>query len=174
MDMLLAFAPFLSFAVLERSIGAHGALLIARDRLLRHKSLKLLEVGSLILLGALTFATRFTQFNPSVLAARLWVDGGLFVIVAGSILVGRPFSLQHARERVSPDIAATPRFRSINVKISAAWAVAFAVIIIADIAVLRLPWFTPVIGTVVILDALSGALWFTTWKTFAGVWFRPV
>jgi len=172
MDLLLAFAPFLSFALLERSIGAHGALLIAtlvagllvaRDRLLRHKSLKLLEVGSLILFGALTLATRFSQFNPSVLAVRLWVDGGLFVIVAGSILVGHPFSLQYARERVSAEIAATPRFRSINLRISAAWALAFAVIVVADVAMLRLSWFTPVIGTFVILGVLGAALWFTTW-----------
>ena len=172
MDLILAFAPFLSFALLERSVGTHGALLAAtlvagllvgRDRWLRHRSFKLLEVGSLILFGALTIATRFSRFNPSILAVRLWVDGGLFVIVAGSILVGRPFSLQYAQERVSADVAGTPRFRSMNIKISAAWALAFAVIVIADVAMIQLAWFTAFAGTVCILGVLSGALWFTSW-----------
>jgi hypothetical protein len=172
MNILLAFAPFLAFAVLERRVGAHGALLAAtvvaalllvRDRMIRHRSLKLLEVGSLILFGALSFASRFAWFTLSVVGVRLCVDAGLLVVILITLVIGQPFTLQYAREQVSPEVAASPRFKAVNVKLSAVWALAFAVIVAADAAMLYVPGFTTVVGTVVILAALAGAALFTMW-----------
>ncbi|MGH8290720.1 MAG: hypothetical protein ACREV7_17160 [Steroidobacteraceae bacterium] len=172
MNVLLAFVPFLTFALLERGVGTHGALLAAtvvsallvvRDTMIRHKSLKLLEAGSLVLFAALTLASRFPKFQLSVIGVRLWVDAGLLAMVAGSLLIGRPFTLQYARERVSPEIAAGRRFKTVNIMLSAAWAAAFAVIVAADAGMLLVAGFTPVVGTIVIVAALAAAALFTAW-----------
>jgi hypothetical protein len=171
-NILLAFVPFLTFALLERSVGAHGALLAAtvvsallviRDTMIRHKSLKLLEGGSLVLFAALTIASRFSQSHLSMIGVRLWVDACLLAMVAGSLLIGRPFTLQYARERVSSEIAAGGRFRRVNMMLSAAWALAFAVIVAADASMLYVAGFTPVAGTIVIVAALAAAALFTSW-----------
>jgi hypothetical protein len=171
-NILLAFAPFLAFAVLERGMGAHtallaatavAALLLVRDRVFRHRSLKLLEVGSLVLFGALAFASRFPQFSLSVVGVRLCVDGGLLAVILVTLLIGQPFTLQYAREQVSDEVAGSPRFRATNVKISALWALAFAVIVAADAAMLYVPGFTTLVGTIVILAALASAALLTMW-----------
>jgi hypothetical protein len=86
-----------------------------RDTFLRHKSLKWLEVGSLALFGLLALVTRLPQFNPSIVAVRLWVDASLLVIIA------------------------------------------------ADAAMLYVPEFTPILGTVVIVAVLAGAAFLTAW-----------
>lgn len=130
---------------------------------MRHQSLKLLEAGSLILFGLLALAARSQQFSLSVVGVRLCVDSGLFVIVGGSVLIGRPFTLQYAREQVSPEIAATNTFETTNLKLSAIWALAFAAIVATDTAMLYLPSFTPVIGTAVIVAVLAGATFVTAW-----------
>ncbi|MEN4918803.1 hypothetical protein ABE485_09040 [Achromobacter spanius] len=172
MKLLLAFVPFVAFALLEHRLGAHpalvaatavSALLVIRDRFILHAAPKTLEVGSLILFGALAFATRFPAFAPSILSVRLLVDAGLLAIVLGSIIVGRPFTLQYARERVSPEVAASPMFRRTATRIAMAWAAAFAVIVLADLAMMYVPAVTAVVGTVVILAALGAAAWFTAW-----------
>jgi hypothetical protein len=172
MTILRAFAPFLTFATLARAIGTHDALLaatavaaiqIARDTLIRRRSLKLLEAGSLILFGALAGATWFPQVHLSVLQVRLCVDGGLLAIVLLSILVGRPFTLAYAAERVGARTAATPAFRELATRISFAWAGAFVLIVAADAAMINIPGFTPIFGTAIILAALGSAAWFTSW-----------
>jgi hypothetical protein len=172
MTILRAFAPFLIFATLARAIGIHGALLaatavaalqIARDTLIRRRSVKLLEIGSLILFGALAGVTWFPQVHLSVLQVRLCVDGGLLAIVTLSILVGRPFTLAYASERVGPRTAATPAVRALATRISLAWAGAFLVVVAADAAMIGIPGFTAIFGTVIILAALGGAAWFTSW-----------
>lgn len=173
MKLLLAFAPFLAFALLEHRIGPHGALVVAaavsailviRDRFILHSTPKILEIGSLILFGALAIATRFPEFVVSVLSVRLWVDLGLLFIVVGSIIVGRPFTLQYALEKASPEAASRPEFRRTSVQIAIAWGIAFTVIVIADLAMMYIPAFTPVVGTVVILSALGISAWYTAWK----------
>ena len=177
--MLLAFVPFLLFAVLDQRIGTSPALIAAaaaslaivlRDQLILKKPPKILEVGSLVLFGALGGATIFTAFAPSVVQVRLFVDIGLLAIVAGSIAVGKPFTLQYARERVSPEIASTARFRKTATRIALAWAAAFAVIVAADAAMSYLPSVTTGLGTAVIIAALAAAAWFTSWlpKVSAG------
>lgn len=172
MKLLLAFVPFIAFALLEHRIGTHAALvaatavsalLVIRDRFILHASPKTLEVGSLILFGALAFATRVAGFSPSLLSVRLLVDAGFLAIVLGSIFAGRPFTLQYAKERVSPEVAALPAFRRTADRIAWAWAGAFMVIVLADLAMMYVPAFTATAGTVVILAALAAAAWFTAW-----------
>jgi hypothetical protein len=87
--------------------------------------------------GMLVFFAGFGVFSllrpDSGLAAQLtnisvaW----LTVLAAGSIVVGRPFTLQYSQDDVSPEIAASVLFMSINRTIAWAWTAAFAVMAVA-------------------------------------------
>jgi intracellular septation protein A len=63
MNLLLAFSPFIAFAIVDRTVAATpgliaGALvaaaLVLRDALSRLRRIKILEVGTVILFGGLT------------------------------------------------------------------------------------------------------------------------
>jgi len=172
MNMLLAFAPFAVFALLTRPLGVQCGLILAtllcaalivRDRWMKKRSLKFLEVGSLLLFGGLALLVRYTQFNFTIVQVRLIVDLGLLVIVLVSILFRRPFTAQYAMEQVSAEVAATDRFKRTSFQLSAVWALAFAMIVVADMAMLYVPVFKPAAGAAAIVAVLAAALWFSQW-----------
>ncbi len=74
MNILLAFAPFLIFALVDRFVSpvaglASGALvaaaLVVRDAVSRNKKVKVLEVGTLILFCALAIYALFGRMPSS-------------------------------------------------------------------------------------------------------------
>ena len=77
--------------------------------------------------------------------------------------VGRPFTLQYAREQVAPELWDSPGFLRVNHVITGVWALAFAATVIAELALLYLPGFPPRIGIFVVVLALVGAVKFTRW-----------
>jgi intracellular septation protein A len=171
MNILLSFGPFLLFAVLMRfgdvlfaliAAAALSALLILRERR-RGKSVKILEAGTVLLFGGLTIFTAFTRYDWTILEGRLAVDLGLLVIVLGSIIARRPFTLQFAREEVPKEYWANPQFIATNYRISAAWALAFLVLVLADIVMAFYPAIPLWIGIAVTILSLAGAIWFTRW-----------
>lgn len=98
------------------------------------------------------------------MARAAGVDGGLLLIVLASIAAGRPFTLHHARLRVSADVERSARFLHTNKILSGAWALAFAVLAAVDLLMVTHP-DTPgrlAIGST--LAALAAAAWFT--KTY--------
>lgn len=110
MGILPAFAPFIVFAVLEKFIGPEAGLvaaalvsaaLLARDRFTAGEAPKILELGALVLFGGLALIAVFAKSAWSVAGVRLCVDAGLLLIVLVSMAVGRPFTLQYAREPVA-------------------------------------------------------------------------
>lgn len=171
MGALLGFAPFIGFAVIEKLFGivpglVVGALtsiaLLVVDRLKGQGEVNILEAGSALmftLLAGLAFTNAGEAW--SLWRVRLWVDGGLLLIVVGSIVARRPFTLHHARRRVSAEVAASARFLHANSVLSGAWALAFAVLVAADLLmVLRSE--TPVrIAVWLSVAALAAAAWFT-------------
>jgi hypothetical protein len=172
MGILLAFAPFIAFAVLERLAGstigllagmAVSAILVARDVITPGRSAKILEIGTVILFAALSLYTIAGGANLSVIGVRLCVDAGLLAIVLLSILVGQPFTLQYARETVAKDYWSSPSFVRANYVISAVWALAFLIMVLAELALLYLPELSPRIGVIAIIAALVGAMKFTSW-----------
>ena len=173
MGMLLAFAPFLAFVVIERLVGvpaglAAGALLSAalllRDAVSRTRHVKVLEIGTFMLFGGLTVIALLPGAAQwSIAAVRLRVGAGLLLIVLASIAMGRPFTLQYAREQVSSDLWGRPEFVRTNYVITAAWAVAFAVMVIADLALIYLPALPHSVSIVSTVLALVGAVKFTGW-----------
>lgn len=171
MGILLAFAPFVIFAVLERIVGPTAALaagavtsaaLLVRD-LAVSRHMKILEVGTFVLFCGLALYTLLNKTHWSVIGVRLCVDAGLLLIVLGSMLARRPFSLQYARLQVPPELWNEPEFIRTNYVITAIWALAFLVMTIAEVGILYLPGLPPRVGIVVIILALIGAIKFTGW-----------
>jgi len=171
MSILLSLSPFVVFFVLMRLhsplaglVGAVVVSLLLCLRMVRQgESLKILEVGSLVVFGALTAYTLLAAPAWSVATVRLAVDLGLLAIAVVSLAIGRPFTLQYARERVPEPIWALPVFYTTNRLITAVWAGAFAVLVAADALaeyVLAVPIWVDVVASVV---AFAGAVWFSRW-----------
>lgn len=75
--------------------------------------------------------------------------------------IGKPFTLQYARERVPPDRWQSPQFARINFVITAVWALAFVCIVAADLMMVYMPNVPLRVGIVVTVAALYGAYRFT-------------
>jgi hypothetical protein len=172
MGILLAFAPFIGFAIVDRLIGPTGGLiagavisaaLLVRDWFTPKRAPKILELGTVVLFCVLALYAVLEGPTWSVIGVRLCVDIGLLVIVLVSMAVGRPFTLQYAREQVAPEFWSSPAFIHINYVITAVWAFAFAVMVVAELALLYAPDMPPRVGIVVIVLALVGAVKFTGW-----------
>ncbi|MBB2963382.1 hypothetical protein [Methylobacterium sp. R2-1] len=174
MNLLLSFAPFFAFAVLihlgyvEAALWA-GALvagaLLLRDCLVLGRSFKILEVGTLALFAALALYTRATGQAWTIPSVRFVVDAGLLLIVLASLAVGRPFTLQYAREGAPREVWDNPRFLAINRSISLVWATAFAVLVLADAAMVYVPEIPRRLDIIATLLALVGAYKYTARAT---------
>ena len=172
MGILLAFAPFIVFAIVDRFVGSTDGLiagaivsaaLLARDVLTPGRVPKILEVGTVVLFGGLAIYAVLGGPTWSVIGVRLCVDAGLLAIVLISMIVGRPFTLQYAREQVAPELWGSPEFLRTNYVITAGWALAFLVMVIAELALLLMPEMPKRVGVVAIIVALIGAVKFTGW-----------
>ncbi|MSP45252.1 MAG: hypothetical protein EXQ83_05120 [Xanthobacteraceae bacterium] len=172
MGMLLAFAPFIAFTLVDRMIGASegllagaavSAALLARDWISADRSPKILEIGTFVLFAGLALYSFIGRPAWSIVGVRLCVDAGLLVIVLVSLTVGRPFTLQYAKETVAPELWSSPQFARTNMVITAAWAVAFALLVVADIVMLAMPEVPHRFGIILTIAALVGAVKFTDW-----------
>lgn len=75
--------------------------------------------------------------------------------------VGQPFTLQYARESVAPEYWDSPEFLRTNYVISAAWALAFVVLIAVDLVLLFTPAIPQHLGILATIAALVVAAKFT-------------
>ena len=163
--MLLAFAPFIAFAAIDRLIGpveglfagfAVSAALLIRDWI-QGRTAKVLEIGTAALFGALGCYALFADPAWSLMGVRLVVDTGLLLIVLVSIAIRQPFTLQYARERV-PE---SGEFVRTNYVMTAVWALAFATMVAADLVLIYRPDLPPRFGIILTVLALLGAFKFT-------------
>jgi len=171
MNILLGFAPFLAFAVATSLghllVGLVAATVIAaafvvRDAIGPAHRPKLLETGTLLLFGALTAYVALSGAAMPIPLVRLVVDGGLFVIVALTLLARRPFTMDYAKKTVDPALWQSPRFVRTNMTISAAWAFAFLLIIVADFVLWK--GLAPAhLVTALIVAVIYAAIKFTVW-----------
>lgn len=127
-SILLSILPWVLYITL---VGRQGTLValgaasvvvtFAILRGLRRRNPKLLDIGN-----GLFF---YTLLPVSWLAQPTWIEthafvlgsGGPFLIAFVSILIGRPFTIQYARESVDPAYWQTPSFYRINRTISCVW-----------------------------------------------------
>jgi hypothetical protein len=168
MNLVVGFAPFILFALLSR-LSADLALWVAfaaafvvtiRD-FVESPSLRLLDVGSLLLFAGLAVGRGFLDPNLSLAMVRFLAELCLFLLLGASLLLRRPFSIDYAR--LDPREAAWPveLFRRVNYLVSAVWTFAFLAMAIADGAVAFMPRL-PLYGSVAVsVIALAGAVTFT-------------
>lgn len=167
--MLLSFAPFIAFAILNHFVDPTAALIVAalvsfgligREILLGH-SAKILEVGTCILFGGLAVYAYVSNANWPVVGVKLAVDVGLLLIVLFSLLIGRPFTIQYARESVPKELWDSAQFLRTNQIITLVWVAAFAALIVADVILLYMPNVPHKVGVLLTIGALYGAYKFT-------------
>ncbi len=172
MGVLLAFASFIAFALLDRLVGSTqglvvGALVAAalgiRDGMTPGRAPKIIEIATILLFGGLALYALLGHPTWSVVGVRLCVDAGLLLIVLVSLAIGRPFTLQYAREQVEPGLWGNAEFIRINYVLSAAWALAFLVMVLAECALLFIPGLPRRVAIIAIVLALVGAVKFTDW-----------
>ena len=166
MSILLGLTPIIIFFVVMRMISPLAglaaafvvSLLLGIRQWRRGETVKVLEVGSLALFGALLLYTLIAATDWTVATVRLAVDGGLLAIA-----IGMPFTLQYARESVPKELWTSPLFMTTNQRITGVWAAAFAVMTAADAAahyVEAIPLWIDIAASVI---AFAGAVWFTRW-----------
>jgi hypothetical protein len=137
--ILLGFVPFILFAILTNlSIdlalwAAFAAAFAISIRDFAHsRLLRTLDIGSLTVFGLLSLYVGFIEPSIPIQMARLVADGSLFAMAVASMLFGNPITLEYAREQVPEEFWKTPRFVLTNYVITAGWAIAFAVMALAD------------------------------------------
>jgi hypothetical protein len=172
MNMLLAFAPFIAFVVIERTVGVSAGLaagavvsaaMLVRDVVSRERQVKILEIGTFLLFGALTVYALLYGASWSVAAVRLRVDAGLFLIVLASMALRQPFTIQYAREKVAPELWNASGFIRTNYAITFAWALAFAAMVAADLLMTYVTSVPHAVGIVITVAALYAAIKFSGW-----------
>jgi hypothetical protein len=169
MNLLLGFAPFLAFALLSHTVGSLpgllaaalvSAMLVLRE-VARGREPKLLELGTLLLFGGLSIYTLVAAPAWSIMGVRLVVDTGLLLIVLGSLLIDKPFTIQYAKEDVPQELWNTPAFLATDRTITGVWAVVFVLLIVADILLLDAPQVPHRVGILLTIAALVGGVKFT-------------
>lgn len=172
MGILLAFAPFIIFALGVRLFGpieglvagaVSSAVLLVRDWLSATRSPKLLEIGTFVLFAGITLYVLLGGAFSSIVGVRLCVDTGLLALVLLSMAIGQPFTMQYAREQVPREMWGSAEFRRINYVITAVWAAAFTVLVGADLILVYAPQLPPRVGIIATILALVGAVKFTGW-----------
>jgi hypothetical protein len=138
-------------------------LLLLRDWIGLHKKPQILEIGTAILFGGLALYAVLGGPVWSIVGARLRVDAGLLLIVLTTLLVGKPFTLQYAREQVPQHLWETPQFIRSNYVITGVRSGAFLILVLADLILIYRTDVSPKIGILATILALVGAFKFTQW-----------
>jgi len=141
MNLVLGFVPFILFAVLMRLstdlalwIAFAAAFTLGMRSFLDTRVLKTLDAGNTALFGLLALYKGFIQPSLPFGALLLAVDGGLLAIVIASLALHEPFTMQYAREQVSPEQWQTPLFLRTNYIVTGVWVAALALMTGADAA----------------------------------------
>lgn len=139
MGVLLGFLPFIVFALLTSlsvSVAIWVAFALAFCLAIRDfaatKTIRVLDGGGMILFGALALVAGFIAPSLSMQGSRFIIDVGLFLIALASLVMRSPFTMEYAREQVAQQLWDNPRFIRANYVITAVWALAFAVMAVAD------------------------------------------
>jgi dienelactone hydrolase len=139
--MVAGFVPWIAYWAMIGSVSFHTAVLVAFGLSLGLNALswargqrpKVLELGGLAVFAVILLVTFTTDDSFLERWIQPLTNGGLLAIVLASLLLGRPFTLEYAREQVPPEVAALPGFTWINKVITGVWALAFAVMTAASL-----------------------------------------
>lgn len=167
----LALAPYAAFSLLMLVASAAVSVFVAAAiclaviaaDLARGRSIKILPTGSAIVFAGIGLYVALADPALDATAVRLSVDIGVFVITLGSILAGRPFTLQYAVEAVPAETARLPGFLRANYIITSAWAVAMLLMMAGNIVPIYVPGLPIWSGVAVAFAARNSAIFFTKW-----------
>jgi len=133
LKLALSFAPWLALLVLARNNLVHvqAGLLIGATLAI---GLAVARVNKgVILWASLAFFAGATVMI--VVLNDMWTlrhlgvlgNGTLAIVTWGSVLAGRPFTLEYAKEHADPALWTSPAFLRTNSVIASVWALAFSV-----------------------------------------------
>lgn len=171
MMIFLILLPFGVFSLLMLVSSAEMALfaaavtglaVIAHD-LVRGHQLKMLGAGSVVLFLGLGLYLALVDSSLSASAVKLAVDAGVLAISLTSIAIGKPFTLQYAREVVDAETLELPGFLKANYIIAWAWAACFLLMMTGNILMIYLPGLPLWAGLAIAFAARSTAVYFTKW-----------
>jgi len=171
MTIFLILAPYGAFALLMLVSSADVALftgagiclaVIAYD-MMRGRSLKILGAGSVVVFTAV--GGYITEIDPdlSVSGIKFAVDTGIFLVTLGSILIGKPFTLQYALEVVDAETAKLPGFVKANYLITAVWTASMLLMMAGNFALIYVPGLPLWSGLLIAFAARNSAVYFTKW-----------
>ena len=171
MTILLILAPYGVFAVLMLVSSATVSLFAAAAVCLAGiahdvrggRSVKMLGAGSAVLFAGLGAYVALTGHVWSSSAVKLAVDAGVLAIALASLAIGKPFTLQYAREMADAKTAQLPDFLTANYVITWAWALAIALMMTANALVIYIPGLPLWSGLAIAFAARTTAVYFTRW-----------
>jgi hypothetical protein len=171
MMIFLILAPYGAFAGLMLLTSAAVSLFVAAAICLavialdafRGRSIKVLGAGSAGVFVALGGYLALVDSSLSGSAVKLTVDAAMLAISLVSLAIRRPFTLQYAREMVDAETAELPDFLKANYIITAAWSLAFVLMVMANVLLIYLPGLPLWCGIAIAFAARNSALFFTKW-----------
>jgi hypothetical protein len=171
MTIFLVLAPYGAFAFLMMVCSAPASLFaaaaicsaaVAYD-VLGGRSIKMLGAGSALVFAALGCYLALTPAAWSGLAVKIALDMGLLAIALLSLAIGKPFTLQYAREMVDAEAAQSPGFMTANYVITWAWVLAFLLMILANALLIYVPGLPLWSGIAIAFAARNTAVYFSRW-----------
>jgi len=98
---------------------------------------------------------------------NLLVNAMLALIAWLSMAIGKPFTIQYARQKVSQEFWDSPRFLFVNKMITLVWALAFTINMIISLMIIYNPalqhWITEFVTDGTTIAGLAFTFWFPDW-----------
>jgi hypothetical protein len=171
MTIFLILAPYGAFALLmlvtssavSLFTGAAICLAVIAYDLAGGRSLKILGAGSVVVFTAVGSYVALVDPHLSVSAVKFAVDTGIFLVTLGSIVVGKPFTLQYAREVVDAETLKVPGFVKANYIITSAWTLSMLLMMAGNVALIYVPGLPLWSGLLIAFAARNSAVYFTRW-----------
>jgi hypothetical protein len=171
MMIFLILAPYAAFTLpmlagsVAPSLFAAAAicLMVIGVDVFRGRAVKLLGAGSAILFASLGGYLTLIDPGLSPSTLKLAVDCGMLAIALLSLAIRFPFTLQYAREVVDAQTASLPGFLMVNNILTAVWALAFLLMLMANVLMIYLPGLPLWLGLAIAFAARNTALYFTRW-----------
>lgn len=170
MDILMGFAPWILFWVvagkdnffLAVTVSLACAIILNLNRFKRGVYM-ILDIGTIIFFAAITLAGFFLE--PEFIEKWLNVvsNSALLAIGLFSILVGKPFTIQYAKQKVPENLWSTPGFLHVNRVVTWGWTACFACKVVSSLITLTLPQHEAVFDWVIPMVAFVGAIKLTSW-----------
>src|SRR4029077_20821689 len=88
---------------------------------------------------------------------------GIFLVTLGSIVIGKPFTLQYAIEVVDAETLKVPGFIKANYIITWAWTLSLLLMSAGNAALIDVPGLPLWSGLLIAFAARNSAIYFTKW-----------